>query len=44
MVTYGVVWREGRVKGAVLVAGLGLDDPALAIQLARKQEARILRS
>ncbi len=44
VVAYALLWRETNVKAVVQVIGFGLTDPSLAIQLARKQEARIVRA
>ena len=44
-VAYDLVWRENRVNALTeVVGGIGRADQTLAIQLARKQEARILKA
>lgn len=40
-VVYGVIWRKGRLKAGVQIAGFqGATTAALAIRLAKKQDAR----
>ena len=44
-VSHALVWRENRVNALTeVVGGIGRADQTLAIQLARKQEARILKA